>query len=310
VIGSRAFTDYILGIQTGTAVPHISGDQIKRYRFMLPPLSEQREIGEVLGTIDERISLNRRMNETLASMQCFLFKNWFVDFGPTNAKLNEETPYLEPGLWSLFPGALGHSNVPLGWSLQPLDEVADFLNGLALQKYPPEEEESLPVIKITELRQGISPKSDRASKHIPPPYVVNDGDILFSWSGSLTHVVWTGGPGALNQHLFKVTSEKYPKWFVYHWIGEHLPKFQSIAASKATTMGHIQRHHLREAVTVVPDVKVLSAVDKIIGPLFERHVANSIENRQLSEFREFLLPKLMSGEVRLNDSEKMLKDIL
>ena len=98
----------------------------------------------------------------------------------------------------------------------------------------------------------MTPKGgDKASRDIPEEYIIHDGDLLFSWSGSLEVVVWYGGDGALNQHLFKVTS-RYPQWFIYGWLLEHLPEFRAIAAAKATTMGHIQRRHLTEAAVVVP----------------------------------------------------------
>ena len=120
---------------------------------------------------------------------------------------------------------------PRGWYVKQIDKIADFLNGLALKKY-------LPVIKIRELRQGITESSDRTSSDIDEKYVVEDGDILFSWSGGLTTCIWCGGNGALKQHLFKVTSQSYPKWFYYQLIQYHLPEFQHIAAGKTTTMGH------------------------------------------------------------------------
>ena len=91
------------------------------------------------------------------------------------------------------------------------------------------------------------------SVHIKPEYVVVDSDVLFSWSGSLEVEVWSGGRGALNQHLFKVASDKVPKWFYYFATRHHLPNFRAIAADKATTMGHIQRKHLTEArIAVAP----------------------------------------------------------
>src|SRR5690606_2645941 len=115
------------------------------------------------------------------------------------------------------------NNIPKGWEANGLDEIATFLNGLALQKYPPEsDEEFLPVIKIAQLRKGNTEGSDRASKNLKPEYIVNDGDVLFSWSGSLEVDLWCGGAGALNQHLFKVTSDKYPKWFYFLWTRLHL----------------------------------------------------------------------------------------
>jgi type I restriction enzyme, S subunit len=190
---------------------------------------------------------------------------------------------------------------------EPLDGIADFLNGLALQKYPPTGDAYLPVIKIAELRAGKAKSGDRASTNIPSQYVVEDGDVLFSWSGSLLHRVWTAGRGALNQHLFKVTSKHFPKWFYFHWIGHHMEDFRATAASKATTMGHIQRHHLSQAMTVVPSDEVLRTTNKIVGPLFERAVSSDLESRTLAQTRDLLLPKLMSGEINVKDAEKTVE---
>src|SRR5262249_7078400 len=157
--------------------------------------------------------------------------------------------------------------VPEGWAQRPLDTVADFMNGLAMQRFPPAEgRPTLPVVKIAELRRGDTVGSDTATADLDPRYVVNDGDVLFSWSGSLEVRGWSGGPGALNQHLFKVTSAEFPKWFYYQWILVHLPEFRAIASDKATTMGHIQRQHLHDAVVVVPDARVLTRADSVFGP--------------------------------------------
>jgi len=194
--------------------------------------------------------------------------------------------------------------IPKGWEVKPLDKIAHFLNGLALQKYPPENEEDyLPVIKIRELRQGITESSDKASPNISKDYIVQDGDVLFSWSGSLEVKIWCGGKGALNQHLFKVTSNEYPKWFYYFWIKEYLPFFRGIAEDKATTMGHIKRHHLSESLVVVPEREIIEKGNTLLNPLFENFITNNIESRNLSKIRDTLLPKLMSGEIRVKVDE-------
>lgn len=272
----------------------------------IPPIELQRPIGTLMSTLDEKIKLNRRINETLEATARAIFKDWFVDFGPTRAKMEDRAPYLVPDLWSLFSDHLDADGKPQGWTVKPLDQVADFLNGLALQKYPANGSASLPVIKIAQLRAASVSSADFASTEIPQDYVVENGDVIFSWSGSLLHRVWTAGRGALNQHLFKVTSKQFPKWFFFHWIAEHMPSFQATAASKATTMGHIQRHHLTQAVTFIGTPAVMKAADEIIGPLFDRQIANDLEARTLAATRDFLLPKLMSGQVRVKDAEKLV----
>jgi type I restriction enzyme S subunit len=279
-------------------------------RITLPPVSEQRAIAHILGTLDDKIELNQPMSATLEAMARAIFQDWFVAFGPTRAKMEGRPPYLAPDLWSLFPDSLDAEGKPEGWREEPLDQIADFLNGLALQKYPGNGDDDLPVIKIAELRAGSASGSDRASRAIPPQYVVEDGDVLFSWSGSLLQRVWAGGRGALNQHLFKVTSKEWPKWLHYFWVDHHLPQFQAIAASKATTMGHIQRHHLSEAMTVIGSPEVMKAADELIGPLFQRSLASSLESRTLAATRDLLLPRLMSGELRVKDAERFLERVV
>jgi len=180
-----------------------------------------------------------------------------------------------------------------------------------MQKFPAKSgEESMPVIKIAELRAGSSKGADRASRDVPKEYVVDTGDLLFSWSGSLVVDIWTGGKGALNQHLFKVTSEKWPKWFVYRWLLEHLPDFQGTAADKATTMGHIRRHHLSEAKVILPTSELIDEANRIFGPWLEKRIANSLEIESLATLRDKLLPELLSSDIRLTDTEKQPANVL
>jgi type I restriction enzyme S subunit len=282
---------------------------VPNFGLPIPPKDHQRAIAEVLGSLGDKINLNRRMNETLEAVARAVFKDWFIDFGPTRAKIEGRAPYLSQDVWSLFPDRLD-GDKPEGWKKTALDQIADFLNGLALQKYPPNGAVFLPVIKIAELRAGVAGEGDRASVDIPVEYVVNDGDVLFSWSGSLLHRIWAGGRGALNQHLFKVTSSEFPKWFFYFWLEQHMEEFRSIAASKATTMGHIQRHHLSEATTFVPDACLMAAADKVLTPLLDRFFCNAVECRTLAAIRDLLLPKLMSGDIRIEDAEKVLEAVL
>ena len=190
------------------------------------------------------------------------------------------------------------------------DSIANYINGLALQKYPPKSEsEFLPVIKIAQLRAGNTDGADKASTQLKPEYIVEDGDVLFSWSGSLEVEVWTGGRGALNQHLFKVTSQEVPKWFFYFATRLHLPDFRAIAAGKATTMGHIQRKHLTAAKIAVPPQEVMKKFDACISPLFEQETKNAIQSKTLGKLRDTLLPKLISGELQANDAERFMETV-
>jgi type I restriction enzyme S subunit len=267
-MATQEFVDASMRGSEGTKMPRAKWDFVARLSQPIPPLPTQRAIAHVLGTLDDKIELNRRMNETLEAMARALFKEWFVD------------------------------GADVEWEEKPLDEIARYLNGLALQKFPAHDgEDFLPVIKIAQLRKNDSEGADRASTEIGPDYIVNDGDVLFSWSGSLEVVLWSGGKGALNQHLFKVTSETYPKWFYYLWTKHHLPDFQEIAAGKATTMGHIQRHHLHAATVLLPPPNKLAQMTEQMAPLIDLHIRTAVQSRTLAALRDALLPKLLSGEL-------------
>lgn len=290
-----------LRLASGGAQRNLSGTLIRNFKIKAPSIEEQEAIGRVLAALDNKIALNRRTNQMLEAMARAIFKAWFVDFEAV-------------GRWSPSPSAFTNGVMdrflPRGWSQQPLDSIADFLNGLALQKYPANNgEEFLPVIKIAELRRGETTNSDRAGLDVPSDYVVDDGSVLFSWSGSLEVVVWTGGRGALNQHIFKVTSDKYPKWYYLYWLKEHLSGFRMIAADKATTMGHIQRHHLSEALVNVPPCDILQQADRLMDPLLEKQIKNNLESRTLATIRDALLPKLLSGEIRVKQAEKIVGEV-
>ena len=269
-------------------------------------VDEQRAIAHILGTLDDKIELNRRMNATLEAMARALFKSWFVDFDPVRAKMAGRDTGLPKHLADLFPDRLVDSElgeIPEGWEVKSLDEIAVFQNGLALQKHRPQQnEERLPVVKIAQLRSGQAGGREWASANIKPECIINDGGIVFSWSGSLMVTIWCGGQAALNQHLFKVTSTQFPKWFCLYCTESHLPDFRRIASGKATTMGHIKRHHLTDAKCVVPTWQIFSSVDNTFSSLLSKTISLSLEPLTLAALRDTLLPKLVSGELRVVDN--------
>ncbi|MCC7493179.1 MAG: type I restriction-modification system subunit M N-terminal domain-containing protein [Fimbriimonadaceae bacterium] len=224
------------------------------------------------------------------------------------AQAEGRDPGLPQPLADLFPARLVDSElgeIPEGWGVKSLDQIARFPNGLALQKHPPADGRSLPVIKIAQLRAGNAVGADRASADLQANYVVRNGDVLLTWSGSLECRFWAGGPGALNQHLFKVTSDKHPRWLCFLGIHQHLDDFRHIAAGKATTMGHIQRHHLPDAKLAVAPPALLRAVDPVIGPIVGSTWHRVVQSRTLAAVRNALLPQLISGELRVSDAEKL-----
>jgi type I restriction enzyme S subunit len=246
----------------------ITRETFQHIKVLLPDITDQKKIANILGQIDENIELNRQMNVTLEQMGKTLFKHYFID----NPEADD-------------------------WDEKSLDEVANFLNGVAMQKFPDDGGPTLPVIKIREMSGGITSNTDIGSANIPEKYIVHDGDILFSWSGTLIVKPWCDGEGALNQHLFKVTSDEYPKWFYYYWTKYHLQSFIETAAGKATTMGHIQRQHLTDAKVKVPSEDQLAEITQVMKPILDKQIANELEGRKLVNLRDSLLPRLISGKI-------------
>lgn len=173
-----------------------------------------------------------------------------------------------------------------------------------MQKYRPQVGEvGLPVLKIKELRQGYcDTDSELCTPSLDAKYLVDDGDVIFSWSGSLLVDIWCGGRCGLNQHLFKVTSD-YDKWFYYFWTLYHLDRFIKIAADKATTMGHIKRGDLEQSKVIIPAQADLTRLGTVFSPCLERIVNNRLENTRLAALRDTLLPKLMCGEIDVSEVE-------
>jgi len=286
------------------AVPGVNRNHLHLAPVRVPrDVGEQRAIAHILGTLDDKIENNRRISATLEAMARALYKAWFVDFEPVRAKMAGHPSASAPGdLTDLFPDRLVPSelgDIPEGWRAAALDDIATFLNGLAMQKFPADGGDTLPVIKIAQLRAGSTAGADRANLSIPSDYIVHDGDILFSWSGSLECVLWAGGTGALNQHLFKVTSVRYPEWLAYLGVQQHLEEFRSVAAGKATTMGHIQRGNLSDAMISLASDGLLESATKVIEPVLQESWKTRVECRTLGELRDALLPGLVSGALQV-----------
>ena len=295
------------------AVSGITGSDLMELEIECPELEHQKTIAMFLSALDDRITLLRETNATLEAIAQALFKSWFVDFDPVRAKAEGLEPEgIDAATAALFPDSFVESElglVPRGWMVRSLDSIANYLNGLAMQKFPPTDDGWLPVIKIAQLRKGNTVGADRAGRNIKTEYIIQNGDVLFSWSGSLEVVIWCGGEGALNQHLFKVTSKDFPKWFYYLWTRQHLTDFQQTAASKATTMGHIQRKHLTAAKVVVPPAEMLRSAGVLIEPLLERWLVNAEKAQTLTQLRDTLLPRLISGQLRLPEAEVMVEEV-
>ncbi len=191
--------------------------------------------------------------------------------------------------------------VPEGWEIGSLLDIAEYANGIPCQKFRPTGNDYFRVIKIREMNEGFSQNSEFVRTDIPEKAKVENGDILFSWSASLDVKIWTGGKGALNQHIFKVTSREYPKSFYFHQLLNYLQHFKMMAENRKTTMGHITQEHLEQSRIVLPPKNLTFELEKKIAPLFSKKVNNEVENQTLTELRDWLLPMLMNGQVKVSE---------
>lgn len=269
--------ELLMMASSGATRNALTKGMIEELEVELPSLEKQERMVSLLDNLQNKISKNNQINRNLSEQAKALFEEELLKF----------------------------DSVPEGWKKGSLSDIADYLNGLAMQKFRPgDDEKGLPVLKIKELRQGsCDANSELCSLNIKPEYIIHDGDVIFSWSGSLLVDFWCGGECGLNQHLFKVTSKKYDKWFYYAWTLYHLDRFIAVAADKATTMGHIKREELSKAEVLIPDSDSYKRIGEVLGPLYDMIISNRVENRRLATLRDELLPMLMSGKKDVSEVE-------
>lgn len=261
----------IQAVAGGTTMPIVNKSSFENIEIELPDITYQKKVSKLLGGIDEKININKKINSKLHEFM----KNKFNEYMDNLDNYEEST----------------------------LSKIANYKNGLAMQKFRPENEDGLPVIKIKEMNSGISSETERCKSDIPSDVIIEDGDVLFAWSGTLCMSIWCEDKAGLNQHIFKVTSDVYPKWFYYFWTLKHLDNFIEIAAGKATTMGHIKREELDKAIVKIPSNEEIEQLNKIFDPMLEEYINNNVENRKLINIRETLIPKLLNGEIDLENIE-------
>ena len=301
----------ISGYLTGSTMPKLTQGNLNQIPVITPPLPIQKSIAKILGDLDDKIELNRKMNSTLEAMARALFQSWFVDFDPVRAKMDGRKPVgMDEETVKLFPSSfqdspLGH--IPSDWDAIPLYDTAQWVNGAAFKSEDfCSTGDGLPVIKITELKDGISAQTKWSQRLAGPNQIIDTGDLLYSWSGSpdtsLEAFLWSGGRGLLNQHIFKVISDTpAEKRFVYYLLQFLRPVLVETARNKQTTgLGHVTIADMKRLLVCRPNRTVLAAFDRHIAPIFDKAFTNTIESRNISTLRNTLLPKLLSGELDVN----------
>ncbi|EDJ4635701.1 restriction endonuclease subunit S [Salmonella enterica] len=280
---------------SGSKVKHTSPERIYDVKVPLPDVKTQQKIVDILDGIEDKLELNNRINFKLEAMAKMLYDYWFVqfDFPDANGK-----PYKTSG-GKMAYNAMLKREIPVGWNTSTLWNIAKYTNGLPMQKYREDSDTYLPVIKIREMNNGISADTERARVDIPEAAIINDGDVLFSWSATLDVKIWSQGKGALNQHIFKVSSDSYPKSFYYFELLNYLKHFKMIADLRKTTMGHITLDHLKQAYICLPPLFLLEEFHCKVENIFQQHLLLEKENRSLIKLRDWLLPILMNGQVKI-----------
>jgi type I restriction enzyme S subunit len=259
----------------GSTLPHLNVREIRDLKLdALPSLDVQRSIASTLAALERKITINEQSVTYCDNLRRLLYDEFVL---------------------TRFEDV----------SNMPLSSTADFVNGRAFTKSPTGTGRM--VIRIAELNSGPGGSTVYNDIDVPKQHLARPGDVLFAWSGSLTVARWFREESVINQHIFKVVPRAaYPTWLIFELVSRKLDEFRFIAAGKATTMGHIQRHHLDEPV-LVPSDEVVSELDVQLRPLWDRALAAEQESLALGRLRDAILPPLMSGEIRVRDGEKAIE---
>ena len=265
----------------GAGQPNISAKQIGELELVLPDIDMQNKIADILSAYDNLIENNQKQIKLLEEAAQRLYKEWFVDLRFPGY---ENTPIID--------------GVPQGWNKIAINDIAEYINGYA---FKPSDwgEFGKPIIKIKEMGDGITKDTPRnTGADIPEKYHIYAGDILFSWSATLSAMIWDGEDGLLNQHLFKVVPyDAFSREYVLQSILYTLNEFQNLTTG--ATMKHIQRGKLKEVFINAPDKITMRKYNLLAEPIRQKILSLKKQNLNLTEARDRLLPKLMSGELEV-----------
>lgn len=332
VIASPAFTQYILGVQTGTAVPHISASQIKDFEFRLPSRLEQEAIADILGTLDDKIELNRNLYNGLELITHSLFKAWFVDFVPVRAKADgswqrdKAMPGLTAELYDLFPCDLIRDDlikeIPHGWSLVPLASLSDKIskgttptrNDITLAPDAP----TIPFLKVKDITDdgqiipgGIEKIPESVHQGVLKRSILAAGDILFSIAGTIGRVAVVDGElsnSNANQAIAFVRLKNQDKHFGLTLMNLKSSRIQELA-HRVTVQGvqaNVSLASVGQFPIVLPSEQVLNKWNHIFSSCHLKQAQLKRESAILLEMRDLLLPNLMSGKLRIKEGERLI----
>lgn len=302
---------------TGTTVLGIKQSELRKISIRVPPIAMQRSAATTLRALDDRITLLRETNATLEAIAQTLFKSWFVDFDPVRAKQEGRVPEgMDEATAALFPWIFEESvlgPIPKGWDTCAVYDIATYLNGAAYKAFGSNlERRGLPIIKIAELKSGVTAQTAYSDVVMPEKYRILTGDILLSWSGnpdtSIDTFVWPHGHAWLNQHIFRVLPHVNAEHtFVLRTLKHLRPVFAELARNKQTTgLGHVTVADLKRLRVVKPGNAILECFDSIVAPIHKKMLKDDQLVSSLAAIRNSLLPRLISGQMRLPDTDDAL----
>lgn len=314
---SPAFRGYLHGLLGDkSAQPNASASAMTQAPLSIPAdLEEQRAIAAILGALDDKIELNRRMNETLEAMARAIFNDWFVDFGPTRAKAEGRAPYLSSDLWDLFPDALDDEDTPVGWARGVACDLFDFNPRERIVRWA-----RAPYLNMAALpTNGLVPDAP-SEREYKSGSKFRDGDTLFAritpcLENGKTAFVFGLGDGVIGTGSteFIVIRSRKPVPAATSYLLSRSPAFRRHAERSMTGTSGRQRANADAVaqfnVALPNETGIWQAMSEIIDPMFDRIIGNAYESRTLARTRDLLLPKLMSGEIRLAQAEKELEAV-
>ena len=273
-------------LDAGASNPTLNRNHIHTIPVLWPPLEMQRCIAAILSAYDDLIENCERRIRVLDGMARALYREWFVDFRYPG---HEKVPMVESPL----------GPIPKGWETSPARALGEYVNGYAF-KPSDWHAEGLPIIKIRELKAGVTNETPRYPHQLPSKYGVRHGDLLFSWSADLDVYIWPNEEAWLNQHLFLVVpSASIPRSFAYLALREAMPKFRAL--SNGATMKHIKRGALDQVELILPPQRLLKKFESLVASLIAAVGALRRSAQNLRKSRDLLLPRLLSGELTVKD---------
>jgi len=314
---SPQIQEAVSGLHVGSMIAHFKKGDFDRLEIPVPDIETQREIGSLYLSISRKIENNTRTAATLEEMARALYRSWFVDFDPVRARAEGSAPaHMDAATSALFPDSLGDDGLPVGWGRGSLIAQANWVNGAAYKNmHFSGERDALPVVKIAELKAGITAGTRFTATDLGARYKINRGELLYSWSGnpdtSIDAFIWQFGPAWLNQHIFAVRENgSMSRAMLFMMLKHFNADLCEIARNKQTTgLGHITKKDMETFLVVIPSPEVLQAFESNALPLFGKYCQTLYETQSLASLRDTLLPRLMSGEIRVGAARELIEEV-